>query len=65
MKYEIFLVFTEKKSKLSFYFLPLREKTKFFPSHFSFILLSSARLVGIISGANCTRMAYNVILMNG
>ena len=48
---EIFLVFTEK-SKFYFYF-SLKGKNLFpLPRHFSLILLSSARLVGIILGAN-------------
>ena len=49
---EIFLVFTEKSK------FPLRENLTFFPSHFSLILLGSARLVGtfLILGINavCT-----------
>ena len=49
---EIFLVFTEKKSKFSFYFYRSEEKLNFFHSHFSLILLGSARLVGIILGVN-------------
>ena len=47
---EIFLVFTDK-SKFYFYF-SLKGKSYFFPRHFSLILLSSARLVGIILGEN-------------
>ena len=46
-----------QKSKFSFSFFPLRGKNfTFFPSHFSLILLGSARLVGIILGVNavCT-----------
>ena len=49
---EIFLVFTAKKNKCSFYFFRQGEKLNFFPSHFSLILLGSARLEGIILGAN-------------
>ena len=41
-----------KKRKFSFYFSRLGEKLNFFHSQFSFIWLSSARLVGIISGVN-------------
>ena len=45
MKYFWYL---PKKSKCSFYFFRQGEKLNFFPSHFSLILLGSARLVGII-----------------
>ena len=48
---EIFLVFTEK-SKFYFYFSLKGKNLTFFPGHFSLILLSSVRLVGIILGAN-------------
>ena len=41
-----------KKSKFSFYFFHKGEKLYFFHGHFSLILLGSARLVGIILGAN-------------
>ena len=53
---EIFLVFTKKKSKFSFYFFLFRGKLNFFHSHFSLVLLSSVHLVGIILGVNpvCT-----------
>ena len=48
--------FCRKKSEFSFYFFRLGEKLNFLHSHFSLILLSSARLVGIISGVSavCT-----------
>ena len=49
---EIFLVFTEKKVNFLFIFFCYGEKLNFFHSHFSLILLGSARLVGIILGAN-------------
>ena len=49
---EIYLVFAEKK-KIFFLFFSVKGKNlTFFHSHFSLILLGSARLVGIISGAN-------------
>ena len=48
---EIFLVFTEK-SKFYFYFSLKGKNLFFFLRYFSLILLSSARLVGIILGAN-------------
>ena len=53
---EIFLVFTEKKVNFLFIFFLFRGKRNFFHCHFSLILLGSARLVGIILGANvvCT-----------
>ena len=44
------------------------EKLNFFSSHFSLILLGSARLVGIILGVNAVftwKTVYKVILMNG
>ena len=62
MKYFCFFVFTEK-SKFSFYFFSPGELTEnklhqinFFPSHFSLILIGSARLLGILLGVNtvCT-----------
>ena len=65
MKYFWYL---PKKSKFSFYFFHDGEILNFFHSHFSLILLVSARLMGIILGVNivCTlKMAYTVILMNG
>ena len=37
-----------KKRKFSFYFFRSGEQLNFFPKHFSLILPSSARLVGII-----------------
>ena len=64
MKYFWYL---PKKSKFSFYFSVKGEKLYFFPGHFSIILPSSARLVGIILSVNivCTlKLAYNAILMN-
>ena len=48
---EIFLVYTEN-SKFYFYFSLKGKNLFFFHRHFSLILLSSARLVGIILGAN-------------
>ena len=53
---ELFLVFTEKKMKFSFYFFCKRKEPNSFHSHFSLILLGLACLVGIILGANivCT-----------
>ena len=45
----IFLVCTKKGT---FFIFPLSGKKLFFHRHFSLILLSSARLVGIIMGAN-------------
>ena len=45
-----------KKVSFLFIFSVKRKKLTFFPSHFSLILLISARLVGIIMGVNtvCT-----------
>ena len=52
----MFWYLPKKKSKFSFYFFRYGERLNFFPRHFSLILLSSARLVSIILGANtvCT-----------
>ena len=53
MKYVRYL---PQKSKFSFYLFRTGEKLYFIPSHFSLILLGSARLMGIILGVNnvCT-----------
>ena len=64
---KIFLVFTEKKCIFFLFFTLRGKKLYFFPRYFSLILLSSARLVGIILGVNtvCTlKLAYDAILMN-
>ena len=52
---KIFLVFTKKKVNFLFIFSVKGKNLTFF-SHFSLILLGSARLVGIILGGNivCT-----------
>ena len=58
----------QKKVNFLFTFSFKGGNLNFFPSHFSLILIGSARLVGIILGVNsvCTsKMVYNVILMNG
>ena len=52
MKYIWYLPKKKKKRKFSFYFFRKGEKLNCFHSHFSLIVLGSARLVGILLGAN-------------
>ena len=56
-----------KKVNFLFIFSVQGKNLTFFHSHFSLILLGSARLGGIILGVNAVftnKMAYNVILIN-
>ena len=52
----MFLVFTDKKDIFSYL---LRGKLTFFPSHFSLILLGSARLVDMKLGENGLKYHFN------